>query len=67
MNNLVQSGMPSGGKRAGAGRPCKYDSKTVHRSIRLPGSLVSKIQAKADNKKLSFNETIVNALKRIFK
>ena len=59
--------MPRGGKREGSGRKLKYDEAMKSRTFSLPESLDERIQDKADKDELSWSETVIKALKRVFK
>lgn len=51
-----------GGKRAGAGVKPKYGEKTVFVSVKIPQSLLFRLEAIAKNRNCSRSETIINGL-----
>lgn len=54
---------PRGGKRAGAGAPCKHGEPTLPLSVRLPLSFMTKLDSYQGNTR---SERLITALKSVF-
>ena len=54
-----------GGAREGAGRPCVYDEDLTFKGIRMPTSLVERIQKKANNENVSFSRCVNDLLTEV--
>ena len=54
--------MAWGGKRDGAGGPLKYATRTVRKSIRIPGEFDEAIKRKAAEGKVTYSEFVISLI-----